>query len=232
MSERFFNPFVGDKYWDGIGNNDYCVLVLGASVYCNHQSKCSHYDKCTREDNKDSSGFNFDCPVPEYDSDGDATPLEDYPIYACSGTYTRFSNKMEEYFDDLFDGDSIWDHVAFTEYVQFFMNHKNTYPDDLSERDLEAFCETLDELRPDVVIVWGDTVANALRESCYAVEADEAPWNFVWEYEDMFVRFICCTHPASGGRFSQCFPNFAEQFEATVNDESDDEESDEGAEDD
>lgn len=53
------------------------------------------------------------------------------------------------------------------------MNHTYTNSEDLSDRDFDAFLETLDELRPDVVIVWGNIVANALRESQYAIDADD-----------------------------------------------------------
>jgi len=243
-ASRYFNPWIGDNYWEGIGSNKFCVLVLGASVYCTHDGKrtykgekierCPHFDECTSSDNQDSSEFNDDCPFPETDSDGDATPLEDYPIHVCSGTMTRFSNKMENRFEEILGGDSIWDHIAFTEYVQYFMNHKYTNPSDLSERDFDAFLETLDELSPDVVVVWGDVVADALRESEFSVEVDDDdPWDFAWEYEDMFIRFICCTHPASGN-FANNFPEFANQFEETINDceDGDNDEEEDSDEDD
>ena len=87
--------------------------------------------------------------------------------------------------------------------------------------------ETLDELHPDVVIVWGKLVADTLRNCQYTVDADDdQPWDFAWEYEDMFIRFICCTHPSSRRYFSQNFPYFAQQFEDTVcgDDDGDDEE--------
>jgi hypothetical protein len=65
---RFFNPWVGDDYWDGMGGNEYCVLVLGASAYCSSRN-CPHFDECTSEDNQDSSAFNDQCPHAEIDSD-------------------------------------------------------------------------------------------------------------------------------------------------------------------
>ena len=245
-ASRFFNPWIGDNYWEGIGSNKFCVLVLGASVYCTHDGnhtykgekveRCPHFEECTNGDNQDSSEFNDDCPFPETDSDGDATPLEDYPIYVWSRTMTKFENKMEDRFGEILGGDSIWNHIAFTEYVQYFMDHEDTYPSDLSERDFDAFLETLDELRPDVVVVWGDVVSDALRESEFSVEVnDDDPWDFAWEYDDMLIRFICCAHPASRGHFSNVFPEFANRFEETINisedgdndeDDEDDEEED------
>ena len=226
MSARFFNPYVGAKYRDGLGNNKYSVLVLGASVYCTYDGKqtykgkkkerCHYFEECTSEYIKDSSPFNKLCPHPEWDSNGEATPLEDFPIHVCSGTMTRFSNKLESRFEEILDRDSIWNRIAFTEYVQYFLNHQRTCPDDLSDRDFEAFIETLDKLRPNIVIVWGNVVADVLRESEYSVEIDDdAPWDFAWKYDDMFIRFICCTHPASGN-FTNNFPEFANRFEKTI----------------
>ena len=50
--------------------------------------------------------------------------------------------------------------MAFTNYVQFFLpsdgeGYGETLQSDLSERDYAAFNETLQEMQPDVVIVWG-----------------------------------------------------------------------------
>jgi hypothetical protein len=216
MGARFFNPWVGDDYWDGMGGNEYCVLVLGASAYCSSRN-CPHFDECTSEDNQDSSAFNDQCPHAEIDSDGQATLLEDYPSYCYSHTVDLFAENMEKQFGDMLDGGSIWDHVAFTEYVQYFIDQTYTEPNHLSDRDFDAFLETLDELHPDVVIVWGKLVADTLRNCQYTVDADDdQPWDFAWEYEDMFIRFICCTHPSSRRYFSQNFPYFAQQFEDTV----------------
>ena len=222
MSERFFIPLVGDNYRGGIGRNKYRVLVLGASLYCDHDGKhkrkgkrierCPHFNVCTSGDIKDSSAFNDRCPF-----SGD-TKLEDDLKNESSSTMTRFADKMKERFGNLFDGDSIGIHIAFSEYVQYFLNHQMTSSDDLSDRDFDAFIETLDDLHPNVVIVWGGVVADTLRESRYAIKADDGePWDFAWEYGGMFIWFICCTHPASGGHFYKDFPSFSKRFEDTIN---------------
>ena len=246
MSARFFNPWVGDNYWEGLGDNKHRVLVLGASVYCTFNGtdneRCPHFDECTDEDAQDSSAFNDCCPHPDYDDDGQAQLLEDYPANCTSRTSSRFSNAMERRFGGLLDDNDFWDCVAFAEYVQFFLPHKNTYSSNLSDRDFDAFLETLDELQPDVVVIWGDAVPEVLRESEYAVEAeDDEPWDFAWGYNEMFIRFICCTHPAFPG-FSNRFPDFAEKFEKTVDcgddndgdldEDEDDDDSDEDEDDD
>lgn len=218
MGARFFNPWIGVNYRKGLGKTEYCILVLGASVYCSFNGiknePCPHFDKCTDEKTQDSSAFNNCCPYPDYDGQ----LLEDYPKDVSSRTTSRFNNKMKERFGELLDGNDFWDCVAFAEYVQFFLPHKETYSRNLSERDFKAFLETLNDLQPDVVIVWGDTVPVALRECDYVVNSDGEPWDFAWKYNGTLIRFICCTHPASG-LFSSKFPDFAEKFEETVNEQ-------------
>ena len=54
----------------------------------------------------------------------------------------------------------MWSHLAFTNYVQFFLpsdgdSFRTTKASDLSERDFDAFIEVVKELSPDIVIVWG-----------------------------------------------------------------------------
>lgn len=235
MSVRFFNPWVGDHYYEGVGSNAYHVLILGASVYCTFNGlkneRCPHFDECTDEDTQDSSAFNDCCPHPDHDDDGQALMLEDSPANWFRGPKKRFAKKMENRFGYLLDENPFWDCVAFAEYVQFYLPHQETYPSNLSDRDFDAFLETLDELQPEVVIVWGDTVPNALRDSDYTVDAeDDKPWSFSWEYNGMFIRFICCTHPAARGCFYHDFPDFARRFEETVcsyEDEDDDDKDDE-----
>ena len=230
MSARFFNPWVGDHYADGIGPNEYSILVLGASAYC-PRNNCMYFCECTSDDEQDSSNYNDCCPYPESD-DSDEGKLENY-VALFSKDYAsipRFRTIMKREFNFFDDGD-FWDYVAFTDYVQYFLSHTDTYPDNLSNRDMDAFLETLDELRPDIVVVLGKLgrhpVATALSNSDYTVEKDEDdPWDFAWEYNDMFIRFICCTHP-SAGLFYKDFPTFAQKLMETINDDREEEEDEE-----
>ena len=137
---------------------------------------------------------------------------------------------MEREFNYFEDGD-FWDYVSFTNYVQYFLSHTETFPDNLSNRDMDAFLETLDELQPDIVVVLGKLgrhpVATAFSNSEYTVEKDEDdPWDFAWEYNDMFIRFICCTHPSAKGLFYKDFPPFAQKLMETINDDREEEEDD------
>lgn len=214
MKERFFNPWVGPNYFDGLGKNKFKILILGASLYCNMGNHCSYYGDCTSGSKKDSSPFNECCEYPEVDSYGNATPLADYTKYVTSPTIKKFEKKMKDIFEP------VWDYTAFTEYVQYFMDHKDTKPGDLTPRDFNAFLETLDELEPNIVIVWGDKVSKVLRKSIYKIDLEEEQCDFAWDYNGKIIRFICCTHPAAP-RFSGNFPGFAEKVKSYTEDQGD-----------
>jgi len=61
---RFFTPFVGLKYNEGICGKK--TLVIGASFYCN-KTDCKFFGECTNPVNKDSSKFDKECLYPETD---------------------------------------------------------------------------------------------------------------------------------------------------------------------
>lgn len=174
MKSRFFKPFVGDKYQEGINGKK--VLVVGASFYCNH-TKCKFFSKCTDDENKDSSAFDAKCP--EYAKVGKSLHNEPhYCIKDAPPTYKTFAS----YISKLIGNDSYeeaWNRIAFTNYVQFFLPSKNnTFRDtritDLSERDFLAFNETLEDLKPDIVVIWGCIFNSRLRElNEYLVDKDE-----------------------------------------------------------
>lgn len=73
----------------------------------------------------------------------------------------------------------MWSYVAFTNYVQFFLpaepgRYRETRPSDLSERDFEAFNETLRELKPHIVVIWGCVFNSRVREqNAYLINRSE-----------------------------------------------------------
>lgn len=82
--------------------------------------------------------------------------------------YRTFAAAMSRYTESS-DYNDIWSRMAFTNYVQFFLpksgkRYGQTLQSDLSERDYAAFNETLQELQPDVVIVWGCVVNHRVKE--------------------------------------------------------------------
>ena len=162
--DRFFTPFVGTNYQQGVRGKK--ILVLGASFYCDVIS-CSHFSMCTDTYVKDSSPCNTICPP--YQKYG--ILLSDNPTYAIDDgntTYQRFATWMAQYVGTE-DYDTIWSHLAFTNYVQFMLpavpgHFRDTRWSDLSERDYRAFNETIRELQPDIVIVLGSIINSRLKE--------------------------------------------------------------------
>ena len=59
MNTRFFSPFIGSRYRNGVCGKR--ILVLGASFYCNHtpdsNKPCPFFEECTDPMKKDSSKF-------------------------------------------------------------------------------------------------------------------------------------------------------------------------------
>ena len=68
------------------------------------------------------------------------------------------------------DYNTIIQHIAFTNYVQFILpveegkSFRETKKSDMSERDFAAFNETLLELKPDIVIIWGCVINSRVKE--------------------------------------------------------------------
>lgn len=169
---RFFMPYVGSKYKDGVNGKK--ILVLGASFYCN-QTECQYFKSCTDNKKKDSSPYDKTCPI--YAESGKMLSLEpSYCIEVAPETYKKFASGMKM-FTGTDDYEHIWEHLAFTNYVQHFLRaprnrSRNTLKTDISPRDFDAFIETVKELQPDIVIAWGCVINSFIRENCPHYIAD------------------------------------------------------------
>lgn len=157
---HFFQPFIGKNYSEGICGKK--ILVLGASFYCNNL-KCPHFASCTSVVLKDSSGFDSKCPdnkqlhlLPSY-------CIDDEPV-----AYKRYAKYMGKFLGSA-DYETIWSHMTFTNYVQFMLPATNgkfreTSWSDLSERDFNALTEVVNDLQPDIIVVWGCVINSRLKE--------------------------------------------------------------------
>lgn len=210
MGSRFFNPYVGENYEKGICGKR--VLVLGASFYCN-QKGCEFFNECTSPDIKDSSKFDETCPY--YAKIEGHPKLSNEPSNAiddCIKTYKVFAKVMYPFIQnekeyDGYDEYSVWDRMAFTDYVQFFLPTKDTYPSYFSKRDYNAFIETLKELKPDVVIAWGLPITTEIRDNIennsMFTDLDKLPESEHYichmriEGVDHGITYISCYHPSS-----------------------------------
>lgn len=164
MRNRFFKPYVGSNYKTGIRGKK--VLILGASFYCPN-TECEFYARCTNVATKDSSSCDSCCPV--YYPDGKVLHNEpSYCIDDAPKTYETFASYISKYLDNG-DYEHVWSHLAFTNYVQFFLpatskGFRETRWSDLSERDFESFIDTVKEIEPDIVIIWGCVINSRLKE--------------------------------------------------------------------
>ena len=146
MSNRFFKPFEGEKYKEGINGKK--ILVLGASFYCNWdgndgRNKCEFFNECTNPIIRDSSKFDDICPSYKQSKQ----KLSEEPLNAVSENYRAyqvFANFIQRYVKDK--EENVWERMAFTNYLQFFSPTIATKKEYLSKRDFEAFCETFQSL--------------------------------------------------------------------------------------
>lgn len=158
MKKRFFEPYIGPKYHEGIRGKR--ILVFGASFYCNKKS-CPYFSDCTNPQNKDSSRFDQICP--EYmDKNMKLSNEPSYAIDNCYRAYLNFGAFMQNYVGDKHE--YIWERMAFTNYLQFFSPTVLTKPEYLSERDFEAFVELIQQLQPNIVFIWGLPVTEEVRD--------------------------------------------------------------------
>ena len=160
----FFKPYVGEKYYDGFCGKR--MLVVGASFYCNH-TECPFYRNCTSVETKDSSAKEMTCS--EYNREaGQKVRLSDAPsleIDSGGRAYKRFGDLLSShYFHGRLAWNEVWSMLSFTNYLQFVSPIWKTLASMLSERDLLAFHEAIQETSPDIVIVWGTVVNKSIRK--------------------------------------------------------------------
>ena len=171
---RFFEPFVGKHYTDGI--NKKRILVLTSQVYCDNES-CPFFFHCTSVLLKHSHPYEKKCPRHKSTS----TTLRQEPQYVIENG-SRFLRQIVAYMGEflgMVDYNAIWQNLAFTSYTQFMYPAKNgIYPKvrrtELSQEDFNAFIEVVRELHPDIVVVHGYVIRKRLMEqNSYIQSIDE-----------------------------------------------------------
>ena len=203
MKKSFFKPFVGKEYEKGICGKR--ILVLGASFYCSHglgsDAPCRFFAECTDPVKKDSSKFDICCPF--YAESG--LRLSEEPSNAIAEryrAYQNFASFMRQFVGD--DEEDVWERMAFTDYVQFFLPTVDTKKEYLSQRDFDAFVETLVELQPHVVVAWGMAIIEEIREhNPYLTDFErlkETEWyvcHMQVPHVPHEIALVCSYHPSS-----------------------------------
>lgn len=211
MGNRFFKPYIGKNYHMGFFNGKK-VLVLGASHYCtyNNDSKkfnCPVWDLCTSKEKKDSSAFNETCPynekyhIDEKLENSTCLELENFLGGDNYLTYQNFTMALMDNFG-IVDKQSVWDKLAFVNYVQYFLPSTETpIQTKIDERNFDALLETVDELSPDIIIIWGTKVTNHFKKkyikkkvSKLALQSDDYFWKM--EYGEHKIIIVNPYHPS------------------------------------
>ena len=194
----------------GKGVNGKKILVLGASFYCD-RTDCEFFYKCTDRRRKDSREYDLKCPAYV----GTGTALHEEPDSCVADqprAYRLFGDNVA--YTLGITPEELWDRLAFTNYVQFFLPAEDGYAEtltsDLSKRDFEAFVEVVQELKPDVVIVWGSVINSPVKEkNPYLVSRSELEEtdNYVCHLKvpgvDHEITVVNPYHPSSSAWFSE-----------------------------
>ena len=136
----FFKPWVGKNYKTG-GIFNKKILVVGESLYC---GGC---DKCGIKYSNECEDLNTNITVNEY-------------LDGCSGrwtaTYRKFERSLVNEETTIEKSREIWQSIAFFNFLQVAMTEarKSGTGEDYEE-GRNAFLEVINELQPDLIIVWG-----------------------------------------------------------------------------
>lgn len=141
MGKIFFKPWIGKDYVNG-GIFGKKILVVGESHYCGDCPECGNLTEAN-----DCSDFTTEhCIKPL---------LEGYKA-GWTGTFHKFERSLVGHEVDLQESRRIWNSVAFYNYIQKALSGPRVSPASADFRNAEtAFFETLDILKPELVIVWG-----------------------------------------------------------------------------
>lgn len=183
MKTPSFLPWIGENYKkEGFAGRR--ILVLGESHYCANAEDANE-------------GITIEVIRAVIDK---AAEFEPY-----MNTFTKFAKALLGR-AELTHEDKVllWNSIAFYNYIQVPMPATRVAP---SREDFaassEPFFETLEALRPEIMIVWGSRLYNNLPKGGMQGDDLKAPdgrWIETWRYflKDGFpVRVIPITHPSA-----------------------------------
>ena len=140
MEHVFFKPWIGKNYQNG-GIIKKKILVLGESHYCGGCDEC---------------GLKY---APEC-NDLNTTKIIESLLSGSTGgwanTFRKFERSLVNKETTLEDSNEIWQSLAFFNFLQVAMTETRTegsYEDYMEGQ--KAFLEVIEELQPDLIIVWG-----------------------------------------------------------------------------
>ncbi len=187
MDRPFFEPWIGENYESG-GIFGKKILALGDSHYCDSCVGCGVAGGI-----RDNVDFTKNT-VKDY--------LErSYGTKGWPTTYKKFERTLYGNFNtEKSDAISIWNSIAFYNFLQTANNSyaRTAYLREYYDKSLRYFWTVIDELSPDIVIVWGSKVWGHLPNDGWV-------WNAIDNYEDAGyyerngkkITFMLIKHPSS-----------------------------------
>lgn len=150
MENVFFLPFVGRDYLSG-GIFGQRVMVLGESHYCGERcAGCGVPGQAG-----DCAAFTSGVIERYLDPKAEREPW--------MNTYLKFERSLVGHETDQAEREKIWQSLLFFNYLQVAMDEtRKAGTHEQYQQAQKAFYETLDQYRPESVIVWGKRLWNYL----------------------------------------------------------------------
>lgn len=142
MEHVFFKPWIGDNYDTGIFGKK--ILAIGESFYCSEE-----------DIKKLPEGTSMtDKIVTDYLAIRDGKYRENDGGW--TNTYLKFERSLQGEETTPEDSRKIWNSIAFYNYLQVPMSGARESGSLIDYKNAEnAFFEVINELQPDLIIVWG-----------------------------------------------------------------------------
>lgn len=142
MEHVFFKPWIGKDYSTG-GIFHKRILVLGESHYCGGCDKC---------------GLKYGTECEDLNTPGVVKFYLDGNKDKWTATFRKFERSLVNKETTLEESNEIWNSLAFFNFLQVSMNdaREGGTAEDYEEGRI-AFLEVIEELQPDLIIVWGTT---------------------------------------------------------------------------
>ena len=202
-----FQPRIGENYNDGINGKK--MLVLGASFYCD-ESDCKFFKDCTDEENPQTTNYDQKCPsygkIERKLSESAQVEIDSFiEDDACYKSYCNFTHAMYKVLNkcgclELCNRKSFWDYVAFTNYIQFMLPHKNTLKKNAAyQNNIEALKGVISKLKPDILCVWGCVINDFVCDGLKVKQREYVPNCYLgdFDFKGKSIVYINPYHPSS-----------------------------------
>lgn len=193
MSENvFFKPWVGCNYASG-RIFDRKILSLGESHYCGCGEQCKF---CSKRSGGQCSGFTSQV-VRDYLN-------QDNEREGWMNTYLKFERSLVNRETTPEESVQIWNSILFYNFLQEAMQvPRQAGTPEQYQSAAEPFFSVIDQYQPDLLIVWGIRLWNALPSERWidgepiSVDGYENPNGYYQLSDGKKLRVVCVYHPSA-----------------------------------